>query len=360
MYSNNSPLAVGFSGLRHYVTDIEDILSRCRSGIDRMAQDQRALGQDSLDQTLIGELSVESGSREPSLVYTDFDHLSQTDTGEHVFFDEPESSVIYAPSKSKSSTLPAFLSIAAIIITGGLTVALMQYMEKNKAPLASESLVQLVEEAPPIGRGLVLNPAQIRYCIAQGIRLGGAAENKDSLSKVSQNHLQSMRTDYDNRCAEYRFQAGAFDDARRHVESLRADLQHEGVAMLASLEQSSSQGSVLQQSQTPEVGAMRDDGKLQQQALKNGESVSGATRADDAGAVVGSALVFDNSPSKFIKDVQWRLYKLKYYSGPIDGLDSVATQNALRGFFSVHTEAADATEERVIFRAIDKIYEQRN
>lgn len=62
--------------------------------------------------------------------------------------------------------------------------------------------------------------------------------------------------------------------------------------------------------------------------------------------------------SKYTKDLQWRLYKMRHYSGPIDGVDSQKTQKALQDFFKVHTEFTGVTGKKAVFQAVDKIYQK--
>lgn len=336
MYSNNAAKAIGFAGLRHYVGDIDAIIERCRN-----------TGDDSsgLDAALIAEIWDE----EPELqvapryqsVQTKVPLFQSRAVGSLGSEDEPR-------AKSPSA-LPAVLSVAAIVMAGIATVGLMRFLDQNQSIEPEIGSLQVSEAPPPVGRGLVLNPAQIRFCIAQGIRLGAGAEHLQVLPTGTTKKLQAMYVDYDGRCAEYRFQAGAFDKARRDVEARRAVLEKEGLALF--------KDSTGLAADAERVKVEEQDSRLQ---FVQGEApvVEDAPLREVAG-MAERLQVFDRKPRKYVKDLQWRLYKLKYYHGPINGVDSSDTQKALRGFFSVHGEAAGSKDQKSIFRAVDKVYQNR-
>lgn len=336
MYSNNADQAIGFAGLRHYVGDIEAIIERCRNAGDTSS---------GLDATLIAEIWDE----EPELQVAPRHQGAQTQPPLYQSRPVGSSSFEDEPRTKKSSALPAVLSVAAIVMAGIATVGLMRYLDQNQAIEPETGSLQVSEAPPPVGRGLVLNPAQIRYCIAQGIRLGAAAEHLQELPTDAANKLQAMYVDYDGRCAEYRFQAGAFDQARRDVEPRRAVLEKEGLALFKV---------------SAELAPDAERAKVEEQGSRlqfvQGEApvVEDAPMREVAG-MAERLQVFDRKPSKYIKDLQWRLYKLKYYHGPINGVDSSDTQKALRGFFSVHSESAGSKDQKSIFRAVDKVYQSR-
>lgn len=327
MYSNNADQAFGLAGLRHCVGDVEAIIDRCRS-TQAVASDRF------VDDSLLAEIWDD----EPSLHVPTAKARSTGD----VSLVGPTYDVV--EQKPQSTVVPVLLSVAAIVFASVMSVSLLGYFEHSEQNEPEVGSLQLTEEAPPVGRGRLLNPPQIRYCIAQGIRLGAASEASSALAADDVAELEAQFSDYDDRCAEYRFQAGAFDVARRDVEVRRAALEHEGSVMLQKL------AVIRAASSQPEI-----------QALQRGDlsTEAGDTESESSRLAENRYGDFDPTPRKYVKDLQWRLFKLKYYTGPIDGVDSVATQNALRGFFSVHDEAADATDENTIFQAVDSVYQQR-
>lgn len=330
MYSNNADQAIGFAGLRLYVSDIEAVLDSCRSAKPRAAVSD-------FDETLVAEI----WQQEPAL------HVPPASAAA-----EPAlaASIAAEPASPRPSRIPPVaLSIAAIVVASVMSVVLLRSFEKHDLAVPETGSLQSTEEPPPLGRGLLLKPPQIRYCIAQGIRLGSAAEHAEGLSVDDAAQLQSMFDDYEGRCAEYRFQAGAFDAARRDVETRRAVLEHEGLQIFAA-----------RQSRALAAAPAREQPSAARLEVVQGE----APQVEDqpmreVSGMADRNRVIDRTPRKYIKDLQWRLFKLKYYAGPIDGIDSQAMQDALRGFFSVHDQAVDSGDERAIFRAVDSIYQQR-
>lgn len=87
---------------------------------------------------------------------------------------------------------------------------------------------QLQEDRPSAGRDLVLSTSQIRYCLAEEIRMDAAkaAFNRYSDTDVSQ--FNNMVDDYNSRCGSFRYRSGALESARRDVEPYRAELEAEG------------------------------------------------------------------------------------------------------------------------------------
>ncbi len=84
------------------------------------------------------------------------------------------------------------------------------------------------EAQPSVGRNNVLSAAEIRYCLAEKIRL-------DASEKVLNNYVESDVTryngyvgDYNSRCGEFRYRKGALESARSDLEPFRLKIQDEG------------------------------------------------------------------------------------------------------------------------------------
>ena len=82
---------------------------------------------------------------------------------------------------------------------------------------------------PPVGSNLVLDESQIRYCVAQSIRLEGAQElaAMDTDERVAL--FNALVADYNSRCGKYRYHRGALEAATAAVEPYRHDLRLEGL-----------------------------------------------------------------------------------------------------------------------------------
>jgi len=92
---------------------------------------------------------------------------------------------------------------------------------RTPAPATSAS----VEIRPPVGQGLTLNRAQIRYCVFQGQRL-------DTIRTLTTTNYQIDRFnaligDFNSRCSNFRYSSGALSaverEARENAADLRAD-----------------------------------------------------------------------------------------------------------------------------------------
>jgi hypothetical protein len=86
------------------------------------------------------------------------------------------------------------------------------------------------EKAPPIGSGNALSAAQIKYCLAEQIRLDGARSSLDQQSATAADRFNAMIDDYNNRCSSYRYKRSDFQRAQSEVEADRVILQAAGRA----------------------------------------------------------------------------------------------------------------------------------
>lgn len=149
-----------------------------------------------------------------------------------------------------------------------------------------------VEEKPSVGRNNVLSIAQIRYCLAEKIRL-------DAAESVINNHVDSdvdrfngYVNDYNSRCGEFRYRQGALESAQRDVEPYRNQFQAEGRSRFVR------SPSAATRSQTP------------------------AQRPQPVRP----------SPDVTVQAIQQRLNELGYDAGPADGLLGGKTSAAIRSF----------------------------
>lgn len=89
------------------------------------------------------------------------------------------------------------------------------------------------ESKPPVGQDLVLSTAQIRYCLAEDIRMEGARAALNNYSDSDVDRFNAMVADYNSRCGSFRYRSGALESARRDVEPYRGQLQAEGRSRFA-------------------------------------------------------------------------------------------------------------------------------
>ncbi len=81
-----------------------------------------------------------------------------------------------------------------------------------------------------MGTGLMLSPNQIRYCVAEDIRIDGARSALNQERSYEVNRLNGMITDYNNKCANFRYRSGTLQRVRSEVEASRNILWAAGVA----------------------------------------------------------------------------------------------------------------------------------
>lgn len=89
------------------------------------------------------------------------------------------------------------------------------------------------ESKPPVGQDLVFSTAQIRYCLAEDIRMEGAKAALNNYSDSDVDRFNAMVADYNSRCGSFRYRSGALESARRDVEQYRGQLQAEGRSRFA-------------------------------------------------------------------------------------------------------------------------------
>ncbi|SDR55275.1 hypothetical protein SAMN05443245_7645 [Paraburkholderia fungorum] len=85
------------------------------------------------------------------------------------------------------------------------------------------------ESMPPIGQALVFSTEQIRYCMAENIRMDGAKSALNNYSDDDVDRFNAMVGDYNNRCGNFRYRNSALESARRDIEPYRNQLRVEGM-----------------------------------------------------------------------------------------------------------------------------------
>jgi hypothetical protein len=91
---------------------------------------------------------------------------------------------------------------------------------------------QPIEKKPPVGKNLVLNEAQITYCLAENVRMEAANSILDNSSDAQIDRFNSLVDDFNSRCSDYRYYDSNMQRARSNVESRRQALTIEGMNRL--------------------------------------------------------------------------------------------------------------------------------
>src|SRR3546814_1009207 len=73
---------------------------------------------------------------------------------------------------------------------------------------------------PPVGQNLVLSSEQIRYCLAEDIRMDGAKSAINNYSDYDVDRFNAMVADYNSRCGSFRYRSGARSE--EHTSELQS------------------------------------------------------------------------------------------------------------------------------------------
>lgn len=157
----------------------------------------------------------------------------------------------------------------------------------SAAPAQPQVPTRPDETKPPVGQDLVFSTSQIRYCLAEDIRMDAAKAVLNNYSDSDVDRFNAMVADYNSRCGSFRYRSGALESARRDVEPYRSQLQAEGRSRFA---------------RSPSTGSM---------------STPTPTRP---------------APDQTVRAVQQRLNELGYNAGPADGLMGRGTRAAIIAF----------------------------
>jgi len=120
--------------------------------------------------------------------------------------------------------------------TPGSLDSVKEEVEAQRAALELQGVVLVrpsdVEEKPPVAQGALLPEAQARYCLAQGIRMQGAAKVVNTASTAEASRLLALSDDYNPRCGNYKLAPGVSSSIKAQVEARRAALEREGAALI--------------------------------------------------------------------------------------------------------------------------------
>ena len=86
------------------------------------------------------------------------------------------------------------------------------------------------EDQPPVGRGHLLGAAQIRYCLAEDIRLNAAKEVVTGYLESEVDRFNSLVADYNSRCGEFKYRKGSLESAKSDISPFSSELQVEGAS----------------------------------------------------------------------------------------------------------------------------------
>lgn len=165
------------------------------------------------------------------------------------------------------------------------------------------------ESKPPVGQDLVFSGEQIRYCLAEDIRMEGAKSALNNYIDSDVDRFNAMVADYNSRCRSFRYRSGALESARRDVEPYRSQLQAEG------------------------------GNRFTRSPSTNPLSNPAPSRA---------------APDATVQAVQQKLNELGYSAGSPDGLMGRATRSAIIAFQQDRGLAATGVADQVLLRQLQR------
>ena len=108
----------------------------------------------------------------------------------------------------------------------------------SSPPAQPQAPLHPVESKPPVGQNLVLSREQIRYCLAEDIRLDATKSAVNNYVDADVDRFNAMVADYNSRCSSFRYHTNNrgrndLNSAQRDIEPYRIQLQSEGRSRFA-------------------------------------------------------------------------------------------------------------------------------
>jgi hypothetical protein len=91
-------------------------------------------------------------------------------------------------------------------------------LQQTPATSTAPASLDLNEEKPPIGKNLMLSNAQVRYCLAEKQRIGAIENLLNQHSQEEINAYNAWVTDFNLRCATFRYDKTVYDTLKHQVE----------------------------------------------------------------------------------------------------------------------------------------------
>ena len=169
------------------------------------------------------------------------------------------------------------------------------------------------ESKPSVGRNNVLSTAQIRYCLAEKIRLDASETVLNNYSDSEVDRFNAFVNDYNSRCGEFRYRQGSLESARRDVEPYRSQLQADG----------------------------------------RGRFVRSPAATARAPASTPASKPAPPTPDSTVLAIQRRLNELGYNAGTPDGLFGNKTRSAIQAFQRDNGMATDGVASRSLLSQLN-------
>ena len=199
----------------------------------------------------------------------------------------------------------------------------------SPTPTLPQQSTSPTEDKPPINSSLVLSNEQIRYCLAEDIRMEAAKAVVNSYNDGDVDRFNALVVDYNSRCGSFRYRSGALEGARREIESYRSQLQSEGRSKFARPHSVSSPPSALTTAPAP----------LQPQPQSNGGPNLSMTSVSERASIESVCGVHKrvSGPADYYRCQQTELTKLSNSGGQPDlSRASASEQASIESVCGVH------------------------
>ncbi len=101
---------------------------------------------------------------------------------------------------------------------------------QSPASDSPQQTARFTEEPPAVGGKEIFSMPQLRYCLAENIRLDAGKEIVNSHNRADVDRFNVLTADYNERCINLRFRRGSFERAKAEVEQYRPLIEAEGRA----------------------------------------------------------------------------------------------------------------------------------
>lgn len=141
----------------------------------------------------------------------------------------------------------------------------------SAAPAQPQVPTRPDETKPPVGQDLVFSTAQLRYCLAEDIRMDAAKAVLNNYIDSDVHRFNAMVADYNSRCGRFRYRRGSLEIARRDIESYRNRLYSDGRQRFTH---------IIPQPGTSELGSAHEGHNNNPSEQLNSSAQSKTTRSD--------------------------------------------------------------------------------
>ena len=225
------------------------------------------------------------------------------------------------------------------------------------------------EEQPRVGTDLVLGVSEIRYCLAEEIRMEGAKAIADAYNGAEVDKFNSIVHDYNSRCGSFRYRSGDMERAKGDIEPFRSEYLAEGKSRLrpqsAKASGSSSASSPASAAPTNLCKARPKNGKILKKnvrfvenghrlTIENGSSSDAIVKLRDAmdGRLAASFYV-KKSMTASLNGIPDGQYRVQFAYGDAMTRDCTAFINPVASAFNgIQSLATETTASQIITQEI--------